>query len=168
MINMAFMPLYMWEMWDVTPVTDEHTDSRKVEQYSVWTESAIWDVTHMDRHTHRHREWKYIFFCDDIVGLDICLCGHLPISHLSVFTSSKYIFVWRVMSSSEYVYVCNDIVHHRYLPVFTYSQYMYICLTSTTGKEPLWSCWDFSQTGSTGRLFSVWVSCSVSTHTFYL
>ena len=41
MINMAFMPLYMWEMWDVTPVTDEHTDSRKVEQYSVWTESAI-------------------------------------------------------------------------------------------------------------------------------
>ena len=41
MINMAFMPLYMWEMWDVTPVTDEHTDSRKVVQYSVWTESAI-------------------------------------------------------------------------------------------------------------------------------
>ena len=41
MINMAFMPLYMWEMWDVTPVTDEHTDSRKVGQYSVWTESAI-------------------------------------------------------------------------------------------------------------------------------
>ena len=40
MINMAFMPLYMWEMWDVTPVTDEHTDSRKVVQYSVWTESA--------------------------------------------------------------------------------------------------------------------------------
>ena len=44
MINMAFMPLYMWEMWDVTPVTHGHTDSRKVEQYSVWTESAKWDV----------------------------------------------------------------------------------------------------------------------------
>ena len=42
MINMAFMPLYMWEMWDVTPVTDEHTDEQwKVEQYSVWAESAI-------------------------------------------------------------------------------------------------------------------------------
>ena len=45
MINMAFMPLYMWEMWDVTPVTHgrthEHTDSGKVVQYSVWAESAI-------------------------------------------------------------------------------------------------------------------------------
>ena len=41
MINMAFMPLYMWEMWDVTPVTNTRTDSRKVGQYSVWPESAI-------------------------------------------------------------------------------------------------------------------------------
>ena len=42
MINMAFMPLYMWEMWDVTPVTHERTDKQwKVEQYSVWAESAI-------------------------------------------------------------------------------------------------------------------------------
>ena len=41
MINMAFMPLYMWEMWDVTPVTHEHTDEQwKVVQYSVWAESA--------------------------------------------------------------------------------------------------------------------------------
>ena len=40
-INMAFMPLYMWEMWDVTPVTHEHTDEQwKVVQYSVWAESA--------------------------------------------------------------------------------------------------------------------------------
>ena len=31
MINMAFMPLYMWEMWDVTPVTGERTvESRAV------------------------------------------------------------------------------------------------------------------------------------------
>ena len=29
MFNMAFMPLYMWEMWDVTPVTDTRTDGRK-------------------------------------------------------------------------------------------------------------------------------------------
>ena len=42
MINMAFMPLYMWEMWDVKPVTHERTDGQwKVEQYSVWAESAI-------------------------------------------------------------------------------------------------------------------------------
>ena len=41
MINMAFMPLYMWEMWDVTPVTDTRTDNGKVGQYSVWAESAI-------------------------------------------------------------------------------------------------------------------------------
>ena len=41
MINMASMPLHMWEMWDATPVTDGRTDSRKVVQYSVWTESAI-------------------------------------------------------------------------------------------------------------------------------
>ena len=31
MINMAFMPLYMWEMWYVTPVTDRRTvESRAV------------------------------------------------------------------------------------------------------------------------------------------
>ena len=31
MINMAFMPLYMWEMWDVTPVTNTRTvESRAV------------------------------------------------------------------------------------------------------------------------------------------
>ena len=40
MINMAFMPLYMWEKWDVTHVTNARTDSGKVEQYSVWAESA--------------------------------------------------------------------------------------------------------------------------------
>ena len=28
-------------MWDATPVTDTRTDSGKVEQYSVWVESAI-------------------------------------------------------------------------------------------------------------------------------
>ena len=43
MINMAFMPVYMWEMWDVTPVTyirtDGRTDGRKVENRAVfcWT-----------------------------------------------------------------------------------------------------------------------------------
>ena len=42
MINMAFMPLYMWEMWEVTPVTHARTDRHwKVVQYSVWAESAI-------------------------------------------------------------------------------------------------------------------------------
>ena len=41
MINMAFMPLYIWEMWDVTPVTHERTHEQwKVGQYSVWAESA--------------------------------------------------------------------------------------------------------------------------------
>ena len=30
MINMAFMPLYKWEMWDVTPVTDGQVESRAV------------------------------------------------------------------------------------------------------------------------------------------
>ena len=41
MINMAFMPLYMWEMWDVTPVTNARTHGKwKVVQYSVWAESA--------------------------------------------------------------------------------------------------------------------------------
>ena len=37
MINMAFMPLYMWEMWDVTPVTDEHTNTRTVESRAVFS-----------------------------------------------------------------------------------------------------------------------------------
>ena len=41
MINMAFMPLYMWEMWDVTPVTDTRTHEQwKEVQYSVGAESA--------------------------------------------------------------------------------------------------------------------------------
>ena len=37
MINMAFMPLYMWEMWDVTPVTHERTDTRTVESRAVFS-----------------------------------------------------------------------------------------------------------------------------------
>ena len=42
MIHMAFMPSYMWEMWDVTPVRDARTHKQwKVEQYSAWAESAI-------------------------------------------------------------------------------------------------------------------------------
>ena len=41
MINMAFMPLYMWKMWDVTPVHTPTHRQLKVEQYSVWAESAI-------------------------------------------------------------------------------------------------------------------------------
>ena len=41
MINMAFMPLYMWEMWDVTPVTHEHTDGRTVESRAVFSWSWI-------------------------------------------------------------------------------------------------------------------------------
>ena len=33
--------IYMWEMWDVMPVTHERTDEQwKVEQCSVWAESA--------------------------------------------------------------------------------------------------------------------------------
>ena len=36
MINMAFMPLYMWEMWDVMPVTDGHMDARSVESRAVF------------------------------------------------------------------------------------------------------------------------------------
>ena len=41
MINMAFMPLYMWEIWDVTPVTDGHTDGRTVESSAVFSLSWI-------------------------------------------------------------------------------------------------------------------------------
>ena len=36
MINMAFMPLYMWEMWDVTPVTHERTHGQ-VESRAVFS-----------------------------------------------------------------------------------------------------------------------------------
>ena len=38
MINMAFMPLYMWEMWDVTPVTDGHTNGQ-------WESSAVFSLS---------------------------------------------------------------------------------------------------------------------------
>ena len=41
MINMAFMPLYMWEMWDVTPVTHERMDERTVESRAVFSLSWI-------------------------------------------------------------------------------------------------------------------------------
>ena len=41
MINMAFMPLYMWEMWDVTPVTHGRTvESRAVFSLS-WIRNYI-------------------------------------------------------------------------------------------------------------------------------
>ena len=41
MINMAFMPLYMWEIWDVTPVTHGgHTDGQ-VESRAVFSLSWI-------------------------------------------------------------------------------------------------------------------------------
>ena len=39
MFNMAFMPLYMWEMWDVA--CDERTDARKVESRAVFSLSWI-------------------------------------------------------------------------------------------------------------------------------
>ena len=38
---MAFVLLYMWEMWDVTPVTDWHTDGRTVESRTVFSLSWI-------------------------------------------------------------------------------------------------------------------------------
>ena len=41
------MPLYMWEMWDVTPVTHEHTDGRTVESRAVFSWSWI-----RKKHTH--------------------------------------------------------------------------------------------------------------------
>ena len=41
MINMAVTPLYMWEMWDVTPVTHERTDERTVESRAVFSLSWI-------------------------------------------------------------------------------------------------------------------------------
>ena len=41
MINMTFMPLYMWEMWDVTPVTNARTDTRTVESSAVFSLSWI-------------------------------------------------------------------------------------------------------------------------------
>ena len=41
MINMAFMPLYMWEMWDVTPVTHTRTHTRTVESRAVFCLSRI-------------------------------------------------------------------------------------------------------------------------------
>ena len=41
MINMAFMPLYMREMRDVTPRTDGQTDGRTVESSAVFCLSRI-------------------------------------------------------------------------------------------------------------------------------
>ena len=38
MINMAFMPLYMWETWDVTPVTHEHTNGQ-------WESRAVFSLS---------------------------------------------------------------------------------------------------------------------------
>ena len=42
MINMAFMPLYMWEMWDVTPVTHRHTDGGTDGQ---WESRAVFSLS---------------------------------------------------------------------------------------------------------------------------
>ena len=38
MINMAFMPLYMWEMWDVTAVTNGRTDGQ-------WESRAVFSLS---------------------------------------------------------------------------------------------------------------------------
>ena len=38
MIYMAFMPLYMWGMWDVTPVTHGHTDGQ-------WESRAVFSLS---------------------------------------------------------------------------------------------------------------------------
>ena len=58
MINMAFMPLYMWEMWDVTPVTHEHTDGRTVESRAVFSLNWIrnWICSKLEKNP-----WRVIF-----------------------------------------------------------------------------------------------------------
>ena len=51
MFNMAFMPLYMWEMWDVTPVTPGRTDERTVESRAVFSLSWIRNI------------WSLLYVC---------------------------------------------------------------------------------------------------------
>ena len=41
------MPLYMWEMWDVTPVTDEHTNGQ-------WESSAVFSLSWIRNNTTSH------------------------------------------------------------------------------------------------------------------
>jgi len=88
MINMAFMPLYMWEMWDVTPVTHEHTDGRtdeqwKVGQYSVWAESAI-TMQSIICLSSGEIHFKKYFAC-------FCTCWHISIwNHLIVWSFLQY------------------------------------------------------------------------------
>ena len=40
-ISMAFMPFYVWEMWDVTPLTHTWTNGRTVESRAVFCLSRI-------------------------------------------------------------------------------------------------------------------------------
>ena len=107
MINMALMPLYMWEMWDVTPVTDGRTDKQwKVEQYSVWAESAIrvkyqwpfmWYHLCSGRHSVQHfwQVRQLCYLCSSVFNcVPLCL--------------SLFIFVH--LCSSLFIFVQADIV----------------------------------------------------------
>ena len=51
MINMAFMPLYMWEMWDVTPVTHEHTNGQ-------WESRAVFSLSWIRKITYNVSDFK--------------------------------------------------------------------------------------------------------------
>ena len=58
MINMAFMPLYMWEMWDVTPVTDGHTDGQ-LESRAVFSLNWIRKSSHRNPNLRNWRGWSF-------------------------------------------------------------------------------------------------------------
>ena len=102
MINMAYMPLYMWEMWDVTPVTDGRTDEQwKVVQYSVWAESA----KEMSKQLSSSRNaWRWLLSvthtCDHMHILAVLSCCrkeiwhfHIGLCHNSAWTHSNEDFI---------------------------------------------------------------------------
>ena len=87
MINMAFMPLYMWEMWDVTPVTNARTHGRTVESRAVFSLSWIRNTkNHHAKIFHQKKYWwqfpLLVFLCFGLYiipmyDVEDCWSGHI-------------------------------------------------------------------------------------------
>ena len=81
MINMAFMPLYIWEMWDVTPVTNTRTvESRAVFSLS-WIRNKKGNFF-LKSPWLKHIGWYYFISClqfDEIRLLKNMLYEHFPL-----------------------------------------------------------------------------------------
>ena len=155
MINMAVMPLYMWEMWDVTPVTHERTDTRTVESSAVFSLSWICNKS---------------FFCpvEGFVLLSLFVCLLNKQTHLLSGGSFCPPFICLRPCGDliflPFISLRNSLMIQQIIFV-NYNDHWYKTISkyfSTTFKDDdnLWSGWWFT-TGrgrNTNNLWTKWAS----------